>query len=299
MAFSSNPAVREVQNGVGFAFRPIQGALDEVAGGVAVGRRPRSPRSTGCASTTPRSRAENERLAAENARLEEIRRENDALTGAPPAPGGLRLQDGRAPVIARESSEFRRLVALDKGTDDGIEVGDVVVAAGGALAGRVDRGRAGQRQGRRCSPTASSTVIGQLDDERGDRRGRRPARRRPDHAPDRLGRDGRGRRRGRHGRHRARRRRPLAVSRRACSSARSSTSGATPTTSSRPRSSSPAADLDKLEYVLVITDYEGGLPPIEQQPVDCGGERRRCPRASSRASRRARRRRRPRATPKP
>ena len=32
----------------------------------------------------------------------------------------------------------------------------------------------------------------------------------------------------------------------------------------------PAADLDKLEYLLVITDYQGGLPPIEQQPVDCG-----------------------------
>jgi cell shape-determining protein MreC len=32
----------------------------------------------------------------------------------------------------------------------------------------------------------------------------------------------------------------------------------------------PAADLDKLEYLLVMTDYQGGLPPIEQQPVDCG-----------------------------
>ena len=31
----------------------------------------------------------------------------------------------------------------------------------------------------------------------------------------------------------------------------------------------PAADLDRLEYVLVITDYEGGLPPLEEQPVDC------------------------------
>ncbi len=29
----------------------------------------------------------------------------------------------------------------------------------------------------------------------------------------------------------------------------------------------PAANLDKLEYVLIITDYEGGLPPIEEQPV--------------------------------
>jgi hypothetical protein len=32
----------------------------------------------------------------------------------------------------------------------------------------------------------------------------------------------------------------------------------------------PAAQLDKLEFMLVITDYNGGLPPIEQQPVDCG-----------------------------
>ena len=31
----------------------------------------------------------------------------------------------------------------------------------------------------------------------------------------------------------------------------------------------PAADLDRLEYVLVILDYEGGLPPIDEQPVDC------------------------------
>ena len=32
----------------------------------------------------------------------------------------------------------------------------------------------------------------------------------------------------------------------------------------------PAADLDRLEYVLVVLDYEGGLPPIGEQPVDCG-----------------------------
>ena len=34
----------------------------------------------------------------------------------------------------------------------------------------------------------------------------------------------------------------------------------------------PAAPLDRLEYVLVITDYEGGLPPLEEQPVDCTAE---------------------------
>jgi hypothetical protein len=31
----------------------------------------------------------------------------------------------------------------------------------------------------------------------------------------------------------------------------------------------PAATLDRIEYVLVILDYQGGLPPPEQQPADC------------------------------
>ena len=31
----------------------------------------------------------------------------------------------------------------------------------------------------------------------------------------------------------------------------------------------PAADFDKLEFVLVVLDYQGGLPPVEEQPVDC------------------------------
>jgi rod shape-determining protein MreC len=29
----------------------------------------------------------------------------------------------------------------------------------------------------------------------------------------------------------------------------------------------PALDLDKLEYLLVITNYQGGLPPANQQPT--------------------------------
>jgi cell shape-determining protein MreC len=35
----------------------------------------------------------------------------------------------------------------------------------------------------------------------------------------------------------------------------------------------PAADLSKLEYVLVILDYVGGLPPLTEQPVDCSPTR--------------------------
>ena len=77
------------------------------------------------------------------------------------------------------------------------------------------------------------------------------------------------RRRGRDRRHRARRRRPLAVSRRACCigqvvDVRRDANAVVQTAYLQ-----PAADLDRLEYVLVITDYEGGLPPIDEQPIDC------------------------------
>ena len=31
----------------------------------------------------------------------------------------------------------------------------------------------------------------------------------------------------------------------------------------------PAANLEKLEYVLVVTNYDGGLPPAGDEPIDC------------------------------
>ena len=37
-------------------------------------------------------------------------------------------------MIAREPSEARRVIVIDRGHDDGIASGDVVIAAGGALA---------------------------------------------------------------------------------------------------------------------------------------------------------------------
>ena len=73
------------------------------------------------------------------------------------------------------------MIDLDKGTDDGIAVGDVVIAAGGALAGRVIE----------VGPDIADVVLHQrpaLDGhrparvERRDGRGRRPARRRAGHA---------------------------------------------------------------------------------------------------------------------
>jgi rod shape-determining protein MreC len=267
MAFSSNPAVRGVQNGVSFAFRPIQGALDDVAGGIAsvaaaIGEIDRLRLDNAVL------RAEVERLAAVNRRLDEIRRENETLTALLQLRAGFDYKTAAAAVIARESSEFRRLVVLDKGTAAGIKVGDVAVAAGGALAGRVVE--VGPDSSKVVLLTDSeSTVIGQLTTNAAT-----------GEVVGELG---------------------GVLIMRQIDSGEVVTVGDEVVTagielaggvrSAYPKGLlvgqvvdvrrdandvvqtaylQPAAHLDKLEFLLVITDYQGGLPPIEQQPVDCG-----------------------------
>jgi rod shape-determining protein MreC len=267
MAFSSNPTVREVQNGVSFAFRPLQGAVRDLAAGVA---------SVADAVTeidrlrvdNSALRAENERLKTENERSEETRRENELLTGLLQLRAGFDHHTIAATVIARESSEFRRLVVLDHGTNDGIAVGDVAVAAGGALAGRVTE--VGPDSAKVILLTDGEfTVIGQLTTTAA--------------TGEVIGQLGAG----------------VLVMRQIDSSEEVTVGDEVVTAgielgggvrSPYPKGLllgqvidvrrdandvvqtaylQPAADLDKLEYVLVITDYEGGLPPIEQQPIDC------------------------------
>ena len=269
MALSSNPAVREVQNGVSFAFRPIQGALDEVA---------RSVASVAAAITeidrlrvdNAALRAENERLTTENARLDEIRRENDSLTALLQLGAGFDFKTAAATVIARESSEFRRLVVLDKGTSDGIAVGDVAVAAGGALAGRVVEVGPDSAKvvlltdsestviGQLTSNAATGQVVGQLggvlvmsqiDSGETIAVGDEVVT-----AGIELG-----------GGVRSPYPKGLLVGQ--VVDVRRDANDVVQTAFLQ-----PAAQLDKLEYLLVITDYDGGLPPIEQQPIDCTGK---------------------------
>jgi rod shape-determining protein MreC len=136
MAISANPLVRELQNGIAFAFKPFEVAIDGTARDVA---------SIGSAlADINQLRKDNEALQAENDQLRldnrsatELRRENDQLTALLQLRQGLNFQTTTAAVIARETSEARRVIVIDRGSNDGIKVGYVVIAAGGALVGRI------------------------------------------------------------------------------------------------------------------------------------------------------------------
>lgn len=269
MAFSSNPFVRELQNGIGFAFRPIQGSLDSMAGGIA---------SIGAAISeidrlridNGSLRSENDRLEAENARLQEIARENILLTDLLQLRAGFEFQTTAANVISRESSEFRRVVGLDKGTNAGIEVGDVAVAGGGALAGRVTQVGPDSATvvlltdgtstviGQLVANAATGQVVGQLGGvlvmEQVD-------------AGDQIDLGAEVVTAGIELAGGIRSPYPKGLLIGQVIDVRRDANAVVQTAYLQ-----PAARLDKLEFVLVILDYEGGLPPLEEQPIDCTGQ---------------------------
>ena len=266
MAVSSNPIVRDLQNALNYALRPIEGAVSNVASGVSgvvtsVGE---IDRLHGDNATL---RQENERLTLENERAKEIERQNDVLTGLLQLQNAFEYKTVAAEVIARESNEFRRVVTISKGSDDGIKEGDVVIAEGGALAGRVVE--LGPNFAKVVLITdQSSTVIGQLqsslatgevvgtleetlqmknvDSTEGIELGEEVVTagielaggiRSPYPKGLLLG-------------------QVIDVRRDANSIVQTAFL-------------EPAANLEKLEYVLVVTNYDGGLPPPGDEPIDC------------------------------
>ncbi len=267
MAFSANPYVQDFQRGMSFALRPLQGAIAGVADSVA-GVAGAIGEIDQLRTDNAALRDENDRLTNENARLELVKRENDQLTAL------LQLQTGfdhatvATRVIGRESLDTRRLVILDKGTDDGIALGDAVIVQGGALAGRVtDVGPNFSKVTLISDPT--STVVGMLLNSG---------------AAGEVGGQPGG----------------VLVMRNIDSSVQISTEEEVFTAgielaggirSPYPKGLLlgsvvdvqrdvndvvqtaflvPAANLDSFEMALIITDYQGGLPPVDQQPVPCG-----------------------------
>ena len=266
MAVSSSPVATDLQGALGFALRPIQGAFDDIAEGVSGAFQAVSDIDR-LHSDNASLRRDNERLEAENLRLLEAQRENELLTGLLQLQNSFAYETTAAEVIARESSEFRRVITISKGTDDGIAQGDVVIAEGGALAGRVVD--AGPSHANVVLITdQSSTVIGQVPisgatgEVIGQLGGALIMQNVDSTERIELGEEvvtagielagG------------IRSPYPKGLLLGQVIDVRRDANSVVQTAYLQ-----PTTNLDKIEYVLVVLDYEGGLPPPDEQPIDC------------------------------
>ena len=257
LAFSSSAPLLELRRGVGFAMSPFQDAL--LQGGRQV--------SSFFATITQIEELREmnvaleqrvQELEAENRQLESVRVENEQLSALLEVRSSLDYETVAAEVISRGSSHLERVVSLDRGTEVGISLDDPVVAGGGALVGQVVDVGVNYSRVLLISDTRSR-VVGLTDTSRttGEVAGQLE--------------------------------RPLAMSRVLASD--ELILGETVVTAGIDLGSGirspfprglligtvvdvqrspdqlfqaallqPAAPLDRLEYVLVVTDYEGGLP---------------------------------------
>jgi rod shape-determining protein MreC len=160
MLASATAPVAELQRGLAFALAPFAEAVN------GVGREVRS--AVEAAAEIDQLRRDNATLRAENDRLEQRNRtldalsvENEQLTALLAIRNTLTYSTVAVRVISRELADVNRVVMIDAGSEDGLKIGDVVIGAGGALAGRVtELGTSAARVTLINDP--ASTVIGEI-----------------------------------------------------------------------------------------------------------------------------------------
>jgi rod shape-determining protein MreC len=136
LAFSNSGPLLELRRGVGFGLSPIQDTLRQ-------GTRTFTSIFT-TINQIDQLRQQNEDLIrriqeaeAENQRLQSLAVENEQLAALLHVRSSLAYSTVAAEVINRRTTEQERVISLDRGTDSGVALDDPVVAEGGALVGRV------------------------------------------------------------------------------------------------------------------------------------------------------------------
>ena len=268
LAFSGSGVLSDLRAGVGFALTPIQQALTDFTRG-----------ATSIATTVgeiDRLREDNRMLEARNQALEaEGRRLRGLVTTNVNLADLLQLKatlDYRtvaAEVIGRQITQAERVVTLGTGSDRGVGVGDVVLAGGGALVGRVVEVGPNFSRVLLISDTRS-TVIGLIEASRatGNVQGQLGGSLVMSQVPSTES---------------------VALGDQVVTAGIDLGDGIRspfpkgllvgrivdverdPTAVVQTAFLEPAVALDKLEYVLIITDYEGGLPLAPSPSPEDGG----------------------------
>lgn len=263
LAFSDSPPIKQVRSGVGFAMAPIQNVLRETGQTVSsffatLGEIDRLRQENQALTTQVNE------LATQNRSLEALRVQNQQLTDVLQVRSSLAYDSVAAEVISRRITSQEHVISLDKGANAGIERDDPVIGSGGALVGQVTE--VGPNYSRVLLITDERmNVVGLLESSRGV------------------------------GTIRGRLERPLEMD--GIAATNTVNLGEAVVTAGIELSEdvrspypkglligtiadverspdqlfqtalvAPAANFETLEYVLVITDYEGGLPPISPEP---------------------------------
>jgi rod shape-determining protein MreC len=136
LAFSSNPLMLEARRGFGFAFAPVQGVFSgvtraglDIVDAIAEIDRLRAENRI--------LQAQNQELAVENARADDLRIQYKQLTDLLNVKSTLSYDTVPAEVIGRQISQIERVMTINQGTDAGIHAKDIVVGGGAALVGQV------------------------------------------------------------------------------------------------------------------------------------------------------------------
>jgi rod shape-determining protein MreC len=263
LAFSASGPVTDLRRGVGFAMAPIQNVLRES------GRTVSSLFAT--LGEIDRLRQENQRLntqnnelATQNRSLESLRVQNQQLTDLLDVRSSLDYDSVAAEVISRHITTQEHVISLDRGADVGIEEDDPVIGGGGALVGQVVE--VGPNYSRVLLITDERmNVVGLIENSRavGTVRGRleRPLEMDGIPAEDEVGLGEAVVTAGIELTEDIRSPYPKGLLIGTIADVQRS-----PDQLFQTALVQPAAQFDRLEYVLVITNYEGGLPPIEASP---------------------------------
>jgi rod shape-determining protein MreC len=164
LAFSASAPIIELRRGVGFAMSPIQNVLRQTGQGVSS--------FFATLGEIDRLRDQNQQLTTqvnelltENRSLQSLRDQNQQLTDILQVRSSLAYESTAAEVISRRITNQEHVVSLDRGANAGIEVDDPVVGGGGALVGQVVE--VGQNYSRVLLITDSRmNVVGLLESSR-------------------------------------------------------------------------------------------------------------------------------------
>ncbi len=264
LAFSASAPMTDLRRGVGFAMAPIQNVLRQ--GGQTVSS------FFATLGEIDRLRQQNEdltnqvnQLATQNRSLLSLQTQNQELTDILQVRSSLDYESTAAEVISRRITDQEHVISLDRGADAGIAVDDPVIGGGGALVGQVVE--VGPNYSRVLLITDTRmNVVGLLETSRGV------------------------------GTVHGNLDRPLSMD--GISAQNQVNTGEAVVTAGIELSEgirspypkglligtvagvsrspdqlfqtalvTPAANFETLEYVLVITNYEGGLPPISPEPT--------------------------------